>query len=121
VNSFVELAGVESTIGQTVKIRVTSLGTWVLLMKYADSSSVDWTQNYKVIGREKGTIQFSSSLYSFANTPYGFDGSLYDSSIFDNSASTELRIILNSLKNDICIQEKIIMMSMNHIMNYNRI
>jgi hypothetical protein len=103
VNSFVELAGVESTIGQTVKIRVTSLGTWVLLMKYADSSSVDWTQNYKVIGREKGTIQFSSSLYNFANTPYGFDGSLYDSSIFDNSASTELRIILNSLKDDILI------------------
>ena len=103
VNSFVELAGVESTIGQTVKIRVTNLGTWVLLRKYADSASIDWTQSYEVIGRENGTIQFASSLYNFTDTPYGFDGSLYDSSIFDNSASTELRIILNTLKNDILI------------------
>jgi len=103
VNSFVDLNSLESKVGQLVKIRTTNLGTWVLLRKYADSSSVDWTQSYEVVGREKGTIQFSDNLYNFSNSEYGFDASLYDAGIFDNSASIELRIILNSLKQDILI------------------
>ena len=101
VSTFVELTDIESSVGQLVKVRTTNLGTWILLEKYSDSPSVDWTQSYKVVGREKGTIQFSSSLYKFSGTSYGFDGSLYDSGIFDDSASAELRIILNSLKADI--------------------
>ena len=76
-----------------------------MLEKYNNSTSVDWTQSYKVIGKEKGTLQFSSNLYKFSNTSYGFDGSLYDAGIFDNSASTELRIILETLKNNILIDE----------------
>ena len=103
VNSLVELNSLEAKVGQLVKIRTTSLGTWALLKKYADSSSIDWTQSYQVIGREKGTIQFSSGLYEFNDTLYGFDGSLYDSSIFDNSASTELRIILDTIRNNILV------------------
>ena len=105
VNSLVQLNDLETNIGQLVKIRTTSLGTWALLKKYANSTSVDWTQSYQVIGRENGTIQFSTSLYEFTNTLYGFDGSLYDSNIFDNSASTELKIILNTLKDKILLDE----------------
>jgi len=105
VNSLVQLSDLETKVGQLVKIRTTSLGTWALLEKYADSASVDWTQSYKVIGREKGTIQFSTSLYEFTNTLYGFDGSLYDSSMFDNSASTELKIILSTLKDKILVDD----------------
>jgi len=105
VNSFVELNTLESNINQLVKVRVTSLGTWLLLRKYANSSSVDWTQSYEVIGREKGTLQFSSNLYLFSNTQFGFDGSLYDSSVFDNVASAELKIILNTLKDKILIDD----------------
>ena len=105
VNSFVELNTLGSDINQLVKVRVTSLGTWILLRKYANSSSVDWTQSYEVVGREKGTLQFSSNLYSFSNTQFGFDGSLYDSSVFDNAASIELKIILNTLKDKILIDD----------------
>ena len=72
-----------------------------MLAKYADSISIDWTQSYRVVGQEGGTIQFSSGLYSFADTSYGFDGSLYDNTIYDNSATTELRNILIALKNNI--------------------
>lgn len=103
VDSFVGLSNIQSNIGQVVKIRTTNLGTWLLLRKYADSSSIDWTQSYEVIGREKGTIQFSDDLYNFSDSVYGFDASLYDAGIFDNSASIELRIILNALKNNILI------------------
>jgi hypothetical protein len=101
VSSFVDLNNLKTDIDQIVKIRTTNNGTWLLLRKYAESTSVDWTQSYEVIGSEKGTIQFNSNLYSFSNTQYGFDASLYDSSIFDNSASIELRIILNAIKNNI--------------------
>ena len=105
VNTFAELSTISVEVGQTVKIRTTQLNTWVLLEKYADSTSVDWTQSYKIVGSQDGTIQFSSTLYQFIDTTYGYDGSLYDGSIFDNSASTELRIILNCIKDDILIDD----------------
>ena len=101
VDTFSDLSGLTANIGQTVKVKTTSIGTWILLEKYASSTSIDWTQSYSVVGREKGTIQFLSGLYKFENSQYGYDGSLYDSSIFDNSASVELRIILETLKNQI--------------------
>ena len=101
VDTFSDLNSLTLTIGQTVKIRTSSSGTWFLLLKYAESTSIDWTQSYKVVGQENGTIQFSSGLYSFADTSYGFDGSLYDNTIYDNSATIELRNILTALKNNI--------------------
>ena len=103
VATLADLQDLEDFVGQTVKIRITTMGTWLLLEKYQDSNSVDWTQSYKVVGKQNGTIQFISGLYQFNNSEFGFDGSLYDSGIFDNSASTELRIILESLKNDILV------------------
>lgn len=105
IPTFTDLISLNSSIGQTVKIKTSSTGTWVLLEKYANSSSVDWTQSYKIIAKEKGTLQFLSTLFKFENTLYGFDGSLYDSSIFDNSVSIELTIILNSLKDKILIDD----------------
>jgi hypothetical protein len=88
-----------------IKVRTTSNSGWLLLLKYAESASIDWTQSYKIVGSQNGTIQFSNSLYQLSGTSYGFDGSLYDSNIFDNSASTELRNILNCVKDDILIDE----------------
>ncbi len=101
VDTFSDLNGISISLGQVVKIRTSSSGTWFLLEKYAEVESIDWTQIYKVVGQENGTIQLSSSLYSFQNTDYGFDGALYDGATFDNSATTELRNILLALKNNI--------------------
>ena len=101
VDTFSDLNSIKLNIGQTVKIRTGSSGTWFLLAKYADSLSIDWTQSYKVVGQENGTIQFNSGLYSFADTSYGFDGALYDNTIYDNSATVELRNILIALKDNI--------------------
>jgi len=105
ISSFSDLQQLEASVGQTVKIRTTTAGTWTLLEKYADSASIDWTQSYTVIGKEKGTLQFSSTLYEFSNSEFGFDGSLYDAGSFDNSAATELRIVLESLKNNILVDD----------------
>ena len=105
VDTFVELNNITVNIGQLVKVRTTSTSGWLLLLKYAESTSIDWTQSYKIVGSQNGTIQFSNSLYQLSGTSYGFDGSLYDSNIFDNSASTELRNILNCVKDNILIDE----------------
>jgi hypothetical protein len=98
-----ELNGLEVQVGQIVKILTDNSGNWLLLLKYATSASIDWTQSYQVIGAGNGTIQFKPVLYQFIGTEYGYDGTLYDSGTFDNTASIELRNILIAIKNNIFI------------------
>jgi len=105
VDTLVELNNINPAIGNIVKVRTTNTGSWILLEKYAQVDSIDWTQQYKVVGSQNGTIQLTNTLYTFTNTTYGFDGGLYDGSMFDNGASQELRIILTALRDDILIDD----------------
>ena len=105
VNTLVDLADTDIKIGEVVKVKTTNDGTWLLLLKYANVVSVDWTLSYKVIGIENGTIQLKSNLYKFVGSDVGYDAALYDGGVFDNVASSELRIILNALKDDILIDD----------------
>ena len=105
VATLVGLNGINASIGDTVKVRNSNSGGWELLYKYADSTSVDWTQSYATVGIQNGTIQLNSNLYQTANTDLGFDNTIYDSVGFDKIAATELRIILNTLKNNIFTKE----------------
>jgi len=104
VATLTELNGIQPAIGDTVKVRVTNAGGWELLYKYANSTSVDWTQSYATVGIQNGTIQLSSSLYNLSNTDLGFDNTIFDSNSYDKVASIELRIILDTLKNKIFTQ-----------------
>jgi len=103
VDTISDINTISVKLGQYVKVRTSGSGGWTLLQKYADSSSIDWTQSYKVVGSQDGTIQLSSELYKFADTTLGFDGALFDGDTFDNTAVIELRIILETLKNKILI------------------
>jgi len=105
VDTFTDLATISPAIGDTVKVKNNNKGGWTLLQKYANSTSIDYTQSYNVIGIENGTVQFSSALYEFTDTVYGYDGSLYDGNNFDLTATKELRIILNTIKNNILIDD----------------
>ena len=105
VNTFVNLNSIDSTIGDIVKVRVANAGGWLLVEKYNNSTSVDWTASYRVIGIENGTIQLSPSLYQFTGTNVGYDSSTYDGDSFDVVASVELKTILNVVKNKIFINE----------------
>lgn len=105
VDTFSELSSINTDINDIVKIRTDNSGNWLLLEKFNNSNSVDWTQSYRVIGSQNGTIQLSSALYTFTGTSIGYDGSLYDGGIFDNVAASELRIILNVLKDNIFIDD----------------
>ncbi len=105
VNTISDLNTVDIAVGQIVKVLTNSSNQWTLLYKYANVDSIDWSQSYQVIGLENGTIQFSSALYQFINSQYGYDGSLYDGSIFDNAAAIELRNILEALRDDIFVDD----------------
>ena len=100
-----QLYSLSADVGNTVKVKNVGSAGWMLLEKIANVSSVDYTLSYKVIGRENGTIQISNKFYQFVSTNLGFDGPLYDANVFDNSGSTELRIILTAIKDKVLIDE----------------
>ena len=102
VSTFVGLNDIVPAIGELVKVTTVNAGGWLLLEKYANSTSVDWTQSYHVVGIQNGTIQLSSKLYNFVETDIGYDSDIFDNG-YDVVASTELRIILNAIKDDIFI------------------
>jgi hypothetical protein len=102
VSTFVGLNDIIPAIGELVKVTTVNSGGWLLLEKYANSTSVDWTQSYQVVGIQNGTIQLSSKLYNFVETDIGYDSDIFDNG-YDIVASIELRVILNAIKDDIFI------------------
>jgi hypothetical protein len=103
VATLADLYKTKVRVGQLVKVLMANKGGWLLLEKYADSSSVDYTQSYRTVGIQQGTIQFSSKLYRLQNTNVGYDSNVFDNGDFDVQAVTELRIILKTIKNNILI------------------
>ena len=99
------LTTLQSTIGDIVKVNNIGTGGWVLLEKYSNIVSIDYTQNYKTIGRENGTIKLSETLYNYTTATVGFDSTLYDSTQYDKIADVELKIIIECIKNTILIGE----------------
>ena len=88
-----------------VKIQYSNTGDWIIVEKYNNVETTDWTVAYRIIGSQNGTIQLNKSIYDFKNTLYGFENSLYDNDSLDKYATIELRNILNALKNDILIDD----------------
>lgn len=105
VENTYELVTTDIPVGAVVEVKNIGAGGWLLLEKYADNQTIDYTENFKVIGREKGTIKFLSNLYQYQSNNLGYDGPLYDSAIYDNTPTTELKIILNSIKDKILVDE----------------
>jgi len=105
VNGIYEIFKLNLDIGQIIKVENLG-GDWLLLEKYSNEVSVDYTRTFKVIGRQNGSITFSSKFYDYPISRLGFDGSLFDTNIYDAVGSTELRIILNTLKSKILIDDR---------------
>jgi hypothetical protein len=101
-NNTYELITSESQVGDVIKIKNVGSGGWMLLEKYNNVATIDYTENYKVVGREKGTIRFLSNIYSPIK---GYDKFLLDSVGYDIYPIEDLKIILNSIKNDLFVDE----------------
>ena len=106
-NSY-ELSALDNPIGSVVKISNIGTGGWLLIEKTSDTDSIDYTQNYKTIGRQNGTINFNNTLYDTLAASTGFDTISFDTKIFDSEPITELRIILNAIKDDLFIDELLV-------------
>ena len=97
------LDGLNDNIGDIVKIENVGSGGWLLLEKINNLPEVDYTVNYRTVGRLNGTIQLSSLLYS--NVSSGFDNQVYDSYLYDREPVDEIRNIMFALQNDIFVDQ----------------
>ena len=101
IDASFELQSLDDEIGDIVKIQNIGSGGWLLLEKINDEDSVDYTVNYKTIGRYYGTIQFKESLYDISQNLSGFDTTSFDSKNFDGLPTIETRIILETVRDSI--------------------
>jgi hypothetical protein len=99
------LPSLDDNIGDIVKIENVGTGGWLLLQKIDNQDSEDYTINYNTIGRENGTIQFKDLLYDYSKNTVGFDNRSFDSNFYDNNPSVELRIILETIRDNIFVGE----------------
>ncbi len=97
-----ELPMIDLSIGDIVKIRNQGFGGWMLMEKI-NTTTGETTVDYKVIGRQNGTIQFKSELYKLSANYQGYDSQLYDSEMLDSQPTIELRIILETLKKNVFV------------------
>jgi hypothetical protein len=78
-------------------------GKKIVVQRVADGTGNIYN-NYNLIYREKGTIQFNSALYDKTLSGIGYDTvSRYDQMSFDESNAIETRLILEAIKNDIFV------------------
>ena len=99
------LSSINDSVGDVIKVANVGSGGWLLLEKIASEDTEDYTINYKTVGRQNGTIEFKDTLYDYSKNTVGFDNRSFDSFFYDNNPSKELRIIFETLKNDIFIND----------------
>ena len=105
VDATYQLSALNNAIGDVVKVTSAGSGGWLLLEKIANIDTDDYTLNYKTIGKEKGTIQFSNTLYDAEANRTGFDTTSFDSRYYDIQPITEIRIILETIRDKIFTEE----------------
>ena len=94
---------VDNDIGDTVKIENVGSGGWLLLEKIDNQINVDYTVNYKTVGKQNATIQFIDTLYNVSKSKIGFDSNNYDTVFFDAQPVTETRIILETIRDNLFV------------------
>jgi hypothetical protein len=104
INHTSDLGGTKIDIGDLVKVTNAGLGNWLLLLRVAVTNDPDFTVDYHVVGQQNATIQFSTALYNY-NNQVGYDKIYsYDLDLYDSNPSLELRIILESIRDDIFVK-----------------
>ena len=76
-----------------------------MLEKIDSQVGVDYTVNYKTVGRQNGTIQFNTRLYDYKNTNIGYDSNSFDVQLYDRQPIQETRLILQTLRDKIFVEE----------------
>jgi hypothetical protein len=108
IPSIVSINDLETEVGDLIRIKEYENGGWAVFERIADEDDVAGVTNYdlevfsdyySMVGRENGTIQLSSILYT---TTFGYDGvAPFDGISYDRDFTRELRFILRAVKEDI--------------------
>ena len=99
------LQSINDQFGDVVKILNVGSDGWLLLEKIDNQDTIDYTVNYKTIGKQNGTIKLSDNLYNFNLSRVGFDTNTFDTQFFDSQPIAETRIILEALRDDILVND----------------
>ncbi len=98
-------SSIEIQPGDLLKVKEYGSGGWAILLRTEDGQG-ELLGKYTLVGRQNGTIKISDRLYSPESSPIGFDyAGSYDVSLYDLQPTTELRIILDAIKNDIFVDD----------------
>lgn len=104
VNIFEE-NGTDIQLGVYIRIKEYASGGWAIFENIA-ATGATFLDRYKLIAREQGTIEISTSIYDTQSVGVGFDNTQpFDSVIYDIENARELRNILTAVKQDIFLGE----------------
>jgi len=100
-----QLSSLNDKVGDIIKIQNVGSGGWLALRKVNDRTDDNFALNYSVVGREKGTIRLLPSLYNAESSTTGFDNRSFDNNFYDVDPRIELRVILETLRDEIFASE----------------
>lgn len=87
-------------VGDLIRIKEYAIGGWAVF-ECIDTTKDLFSDNFKLVGRENGTINVSSRFYQ---DPIGYDNMrAFDTVLYDLENAKELRNILNAIKEDVFI------------------
>jgi len=93
---------VDTDIGDYIKILNSGNGNFIVLEK---SLNGDFSQDYKIVYLQNGTIQFNDNLWNISTSDYAYDKLSIDETLFDQLPDRELANIIIALKEDIFVDD----------------
>jgi hypothetical protein len=87
INDFYQLNIIPDNINDITKIENVGTGGWALVQKLVNIDTPDYTTNYRTVGRQQGTIELLPSLFT------------------DTDNEKELRVILETIRDDLFVNE----------------
>jgi hypothetical protein len=103
INSVYQEPAISVQVGDIIQIKEYGSGGWAVFKKIDDSGNT-LLENYELVGRKNGTIQFSDLLYDTNTSGIGYDiVDSFDAGLYDKEVANELRNILKAVKEDIFV------------------
>jgi hypothetical protein len=91
-------------IGSSVKVTANGQGKFEIYLRTAAGTTTDW----KRVGLEDGTIEFSSVLWDYPSGGFGFDSQVFDSQFFDQEPVIETRQIIKAINQELFVGDLLI-------------
>ena len=91
--------------GELIRVKEYGAGGWAIFEKI-NNTGTTFSDRFKLVARQDGTLQLKSSLYDTTVAGIGFDNTQsFDNTTYDISNSIELRNILQAVKKDIFVAD----------------